>query len=59
LASHGVGAVRSVELATLLVAAVEGGFMLSRAARSPEPMRASGRLLRELVETELAAVAAT
>ena len=59
LASHGVAPARSIELATLLVAAVEGGFMLSRAARSPEPMRASGRLLRELVESELATVTTT
>lgn len=58
LAAHGVPPARSVELATLLVAAVEGGFMLSRAARSPEPMRAGGRLVRELVEAELATVPA-
>ena len=32
--------------------------MLSRAARSPEPMRATGRLLREVVEASLAEVPA-
>ena len=41
------------DLATTLVAAVEGGFMLSRAARSPEPMRTSGRAMRRLAEAAL------
>jgi AcrR family transcriptional regulator len=49
---------RASDLATALVAGVEGGFMLSRAARSPEPMRATGRLLREVVEASLAEVPA-
>ena len=35
----------------LEAAGVEGGFMLSRAARSPEPMRTTGRLLAELVSS--------
>jgi AcrR family transcriptional regulator len=48
---------RARELATALVAGVEGGFMLSRAARRAEPMRATGRLLRELVAASLADVA--
>jgi probable F420-dependent oxidoreductase len=41
------------ELALTLVAAVEGGFMLSRAAQSPEPMRAVARSMRRLVEDAL------
>lgn len=49
----GVAPMRSRELATALVAAVEGGFMLSRAAQSPEPMRITGRLMRDLVQREL------
>jgi hypothetical protein len=36
-----------------LVAAIEGGFMLSRAARSPEPMRSAGRLMQRLVAAAL------
>jgi hypothetical protein len=31
--------------------------MLSRAARSPEPMRRAGRMVRRLVEASLAAAA--
>ncbi|MGH9085433.1 MAG: TetR/AcrR family transcriptional regulator [Acidimicrobiales bacterium] len=54
LRAAGVEAARANDLAIVLVAAVEGGFMLSRAARSPEPMRAAGRLMRELVEATLA-----
>ena len=42
---------RARDLAVALVAGVEGGFMLSRAARSPEPMRTTGRLLAELVSS--------
>jgi AcrR family transcriptional regulator len=53
LADAGIASDRADELATALVAGVEGGFMLSRAARSPEPMRVTGRLLRQLVEAAL------
>lgn len=49
----GVPRDQSEDLALALVAAIEGGFMLSRAARSPEPMRATGRLMRQLVESAL------
>lgn len=42
------------DLALALVASVEGGFLLSRAARSPEPLRAVGRVLRRQVEAALA-----
>jgi AcrR family transcriptional regulator len=54
LVAHGLSRARAEELATVLIAAIEGGFMLSRAARSPEPMRAAGRLMRQLVEAALA-----
>ena len=53
LQAAGVAPARAEALATILVAAVEGGFMLSRAAQSPAPMRTAGRLLRELVEASL------
>jgi AcrR family transcriptional regulator len=46
------------ELATTVVAALEGGFVLARAARDAEPLRATGRALRRLVEQTLAAQAA-
>jgi len=36
---------RADDFAVLLVAAIEGGFLLSRTARSPEPMLAIGRSL--------------
>jgi len=51
--SAGARPERARELATALVAGVEGGFMLSRAAQRAEPLRTTGRLLRELVEAEL------
>ena len=58
LVAVGLGDVEAHELAVALVAAVEGGFMLSRAARSPEPMRAAGRVMQSAVGAALAAVAA-
>jgi AcrR family transcriptional regulator len=56
LTEAGLAVEDAEELATALVAAVEGGFMLSRARRSPEPMRATGRHVRRLVELALAEV---
>lgn len=56
LVEAGVDAVTARELGTALVAGVEGGFMLSRATKSPEPMQTVGRLMRRLVEAELATV---
>ena len=53
LESAGVERAAAAELAVTLIAAVEGGFMLSRAARSPEPMRIAGRSMRALVELAL------
>ena len=45
------------ELATTLVAAIEGGFMLARAARDTAPFLAIGASMRTLVEQRLAEVA--
>jgi AcrR family transcriptional regulator len=53
LRTAGIDDARAAELAVALVAGIEGGFMLSRAARRPEPMRTTGRVLRELVEASL------
>jgi AcrR family transcriptional regulator len=53
LGRAGLAHERAEELAIALVAAVEGGFTLSRAARSPEPMRATGRAMHRLVEATL------
>jgi AcrR family transcriptional regulator len=57
LRAAGVGGDAARELAVVAVAAVEGGFMLSRAAQSPEPMRTAGRAVRRLVEAALAEAA--
>lgn len=45
----------AADLAVALVASIEGGFLLSRAAQSPEPLRAIGRVVRAQVEAALAA----
>jgi AcrR family transcriptional regulator len=58
LVAAGVPEVEAAGLALSLIAAVEGGFMLSRAAQDPEPMRTVGHLQRLLVEAALARVAA-
>lgn len=42
------------ELATTLVGAIEGGFLLARTRRDPEPLRTIGRQMRRLVEAALA-----
>ncbi len=42
------------ELATTFVAALEGGFLLSRVARSVGPMRGIGEAIASLLEGELA-----
>ena len=44
---------RARQVATALVAALEGGFLLSRAAKDTAPMNAIGLLMTELVEAEL------
>jgi AcrR family transcriptional regulator len=58
LVAAGVARGEAQDLGTTLVAAVEGGFMLSRAARRPDPMRTAGRHMRRLVELALAEVPA-
>lgn len=55
LEADGVPRAHAEELGVALVAAVEGGFMLSRAARSAEPMRSTGQLIRQLVDIALSA----
>lgn len=54
LGDAGLDPAAAAELAAALVAAIEGGFMLSRAARDPEPLRATGRVMRRAVEAALA-----
>ncbi|MGK2949672.1 MAG: TetR/AcrR family transcriptional regulator [Acidimicrobiales bacterium] len=44
----------AADLAIALVASIEGGFLLSRAAQSPEPLRSIGRVLRNQVAAALA-----
>lgn len=50
LVAGGVAPARAKELATVLVAALEGGFLLSRAAKDTVPMAAIARAMVELVE---------
>ena len=54
LVAAGLPPLEADELATMIVAALEGSFILARAARSPEPVLATGRLVRRLVDAELA-----
>jgi hypothetical protein len=42
-------------LATTVVAALEGGFILSRTARDPALLRAIGKAMRDLVDDAIAA----
>jgi AcrR family transcriptional regulator len=49
LTGAGVAAGEAHDLAATLVAAIQGAFMLSRAARDPAPMQATGRMMRRLV----------
>jgi len=50
----GVDSGRSRELALLYLAALEGGFLLSRAARSPEAMLAVGEAVAGVIDDALA-----
>ena len=54
----GLPPVDATALATTVIAALEGGFILARARRDPEPLRATGRHIRALVDMTLAAVPA-
>jgi len=51
--SAGVTEARARELAIAVVALLEGGFLLSRAAHSTEPMLAAGKAARAAVEAAL------
>lgn len=50
----GIKRKRARELAILFVAALEGGFLLSRAAKRPEPMLVLGKAVADAVRAELA-----
>ncbi len=52
-AAGGVEPERARELATVFLAALEGGFLLSRVAKDTTPMETIGRSMVELVETAL------
>ena len=54
LEESGIAAKRAEELAVALIAALEGGFLLSRVAKSPAPMQAIGRVMSNQVASELA-----
>ena len=47
---------RASELATTVIAAIEGGFMLARAGQDADLLRAIGRSVRRMVEAEIATV---
>ena len=53
LREAGIAVERADELATTLIAALEGGFLLSRAAKSTAPMHAIGKVMTELVKAEV------
>jgi AcrR family transcriptional regulator len=53
LRAAGIEPHRARQIATTLVAALEGGFLLSRAAKDTAPMEAIGRSMTELVEAAL------
>lgn len=53
----GLAGPRARELGTTVVAALEGGFMLARAARDTAPLLAIGTAVRLLVDTAIAASA--
>ena len=57
LEDEGIAPGRADELATTLIAALEGGFLLSRAAKRTAPMLAIGNVMTGLVQTELEEVA--
>jgi AcrR family transcriptional regulator len=50
LVSAGVTARRASDLSVFVVATLEGGFMLARTHRSPEPLLAAGRQVRHCVD---------
>lgn len=56
-AAAGLDSARARDLATLFLAALEGGFLLSRAAKDPAPMLSLGRAVTDAVERAVADVA--
>jgi hypothetical protein len=52
----GIDADRALELATLFIAALEGGFLLCRAAKDTAPMDTIGRSVIALVAAEMDAL---
>jgi AcrR family transcriptional regulator len=59
LEGAGLPADRAHDLAITVISALEGAFILSRAHRSGDPLRAAGRLMRALVAAELERSATT
>ena len=53
LSRAGVDGAHVAQLATLLIAAVEGGFVLARATRSASPMRDVGASIGRLLDFEI------
>jgi hypothetical protein len=49
----GIGPARARELATALVCALEGAFVLARATRDTEPLRVAGELTAGAVQRAL------
>ena len=57
LAGAGIPDDEARRLATALVAAIEGSFVLARAKRDADVLRTTGRVMRRVVEDALAAIA--
>ncbi len=53
LRAAGVGASTARSLATIVVASLEGGFVLARSARDPEPLRVVGRAMEAMVREKV------
>lgn len=51
--ARGVGAQQARQLATLVLAAIEGGLVLARANRDPEPLRTVGHELASLLRARV------
>lgn len=55
----GLDSVTARELATSMVGAIEGGFVMARATRNAEPFRVAGRQFQLLIDAMLAAAVVT
>ncbi|HXV00064.1 MAG TPA: TetR/AcrR family transcriptional regulator [Caulobacteraceae bacterium] len=51
-AAHGADAEAAEAMANFVLATIEGAIVLSRAAKSPGPLHACGRLVRDAVDAE-------